>query len=177
VQLEGAIERVGASSLNRPGSYVAPRSIVAPRLEDRNATESSSPPLAKAGALAAIVLALGVSACGGGSKSDSSTDGARPPAPRVTLAAPTHRPVAGAPWPIRISARGPSGESLAAVVRYQYLFGGAVVARRSRYRFRGSFRDTIRWPARSVGLPLTFRAVVSTSLGTRRLDYDVQVKP
>ncbi len=96
--------------------------------------------------------------------------------PTVTLTAPNHRPVAGAPWPIVIRVRGPHGEPLRAEVRYQYLFAGAVVARRSHYRFRGTFRDTIRWPARALGIPLTFRAVVTTPLGTRRLDYPVVVR-
>jgi hypothetical protein len=84
--------------------------------------------------------------------------------------------VAGAPWPILIRAHDAAGRPLRAEVRYQYLFAGSVVARRSHYRFRGTFRDTFRWPARSLGVPLTFRAVVTTPLGTRRLDYDVRVK-
>jgi len=95
----------------------------------------------------------------------------------VTLTAPTHRPKAGAPWPIVIRSLGPSGKPLRSEVRYQFLVGGSVVARRSHYRFEGTFRDTLRWPANSVGAPLTFRAVVTTPLGTRRLDYLVEVRP
>lgn len=94
----------------------------------------------------------------------------------MTLVAPGHRPVVNAPWPITIRARGPRGEPLRAEVRYQYLFAGAVVAHRSHYRFKGTFHDTIRWPARSIGIPLTFRAVVTTPLGTRKLDYAVRVR-
>jgi hypothetical protein len=94
----------------------------------------------------------------------------------VTLAAPTHHPAAGAPWPIAIRALGPGGRPLRAEVRYQFLFAGSVVARRSHHRFNGTFRDTLRWPARSLGVPLTFRAVVTTPLGTRRLDYAVRVR-
>jgi hypothetical protein len=126
----------------------------------------------------AFILAVGLSACGGGSGAGSTGETARRQAPRqqVTLIAPGHRPVAGAPWPIVIRAQGPHGEPLRAEVRYQYLFAGAVVARRSHYRFKGVFHDTIRWPARSLGIPLTFRAVVTTPLGTRRLDYPVQVR-
>lgn len=62
-------------------------------------------------------------------------------------------------------------------MRYQFLFSGSVVAHRSHYRFRGTLHDTIRWPARSAGIPLTFRAVVTTPLGVRRLDYPVRVRP
>lgn len=115
--------------------------------------------------------------CGGGSGESSSTGAPhRTAQPKVTLSAPTHSPAVGAPWPIAITARDRAGHPLRAEVRYQYLFGGSVVARRSHYRFHGVFHDTLRWPARSIGFPLTFRAVVTTPLGTRRLDYEVRVK-
>ncbi len=130
------------------------------------------------GGLAAVpTLAIGLASCGGESGESPSPGSTthRPPSPTVTLSAPTHRPTAGAPWPIAIRAHDAAGRPLPAEVRYQYLFAGSVVARRSRYRFRGTFHDTFRWPARSLGVPLTFRAVVTTPLGTRRLDYDVKV--
>ena len=94
----------------------------------------------------------------------------------MTLVAPNHHPSVGAPWPIVIRATSPDGKPLQGEVRYQYLFAGSVVAHRSHYRFKGTFHDIIRWPARSVGIPLTFRAVVTTPLGTRRLDYIVRVR-
>ncbi len=137
--------------------------------EDRALRSSAS--------LLAFALALGLSACGGSGAGGGATTTRQPsPQPTVTLSAPGHRPVAGAPWPIAIRARGPHGEPLRAEVRYQYLFAGAVVAHRSHYRFKGVFHDTIRWPARSLGIPLTFRAVVTTPLGTRKLDYRVVVR-
>jgi len=127
---------------------------------------------------AAATLTVSLASCGGGSSESSSNDSTehRPPPPTITLSAQTHRPVGGAPWPIVIRAYDAAGHPLRAEVRYQYLFAGSVVARRSHYRFRGTFHDTFRWPARSLGVPLTFRAVVTTPLGTRRLDYDVTVK-
>lgn len=138
---------------------------------ETRALRSPLPPLALA-----LFLLLGISACGGGSSEQGETGGrTTAPRPRVTLAAPTHRPTVGAPWPITIRARAPGGRPLRAEVRYQFLFGGNVVARRSHYRFRGRFHDTLRWPARAAGLPLTFRAVVTTPLGRRNLDYRVRV--
>jgi hypothetical protein len=133
---------------------------------------------AKALAAAAVaMLALALAACGGGSDSTSSTETAKAqPAAVVKLTATTHRPRVGAPWPITLEAHDRKGRPLRAEVRYQYLFGGAVVARRSHYRFRGVFHDTFHWPARAAGAPLTFRAVVTTPLGTRRLDYPVRVR-
>jgi hypothetical protein len=114
--------------------------------------------------------------CGGGSDKGTTTPAKKQPALDVTLHATTHRPSVGKPWPIVIRAYDAAGHPLRAEVRYQYLFGGAVVARRSHYRFRGTFHDSFHWPARAVGAPLTFRAVVTTPLGTRRLDYDVEVQ-
>jgi hypothetical protein len=129
------------------------------------------------GSLLACALALGLVACGGGSGAGGGETVRRPPPrPTVTLTAPGHRPVVNAPWPITIRARGPGGEPLRAEVRYQFLFAGAVVARRSHDRFKGVFHDAIRWPAKSLGIPLTFRAVVTTPLGTRKLDYPVRVR-
>lgn len=112
-----------------------------------------------------------------------SNAGASEPAPpaasarfKAKLYAPTHRPRAGKAWRIRIVVRTTRGRPLHAEVRYQFLFGGRVVARRSHYRFRGTFRDSVVWPRRSVGVPLTFRAVVTTRLGKRNLDYNVVVR-
>ena len=69
------------------------------------------------------------------------------------------------------------GRPLPAVVHYQFLFAGRVVAERSTYRFRGRFRDVVTWPRRSIGIPLTFRAAITTKLGKRNLDYPVTVRP
>jgi hypothetical protein len=126
-------------------------------------------------------LALAAAGCGGGSKSTprSAATTARPAAPafNATLKAPGHRPRASKPWPIELTATTTDGRPLRALVRYQFLFAGQVVARRSRYAFRGRFHDVVSWPKRAVGVPLTFRAVVTTALGTRNLDYPVVVAP
>lgn len=92
------------------------------------------------------------------------------------LQAPGHHPRAGHPWRIHITARTPSGRPVRAAVSYQFLFGGTVVAHRSHYRFRGSFTNALMFPARSVGYRLTFRAVVTSAIGRRNLDYWVQVR-
>ncbi|MGZ4268269.1 MAG: hypothetical protein ACXVFN_02010 [Solirubrobacteraceae bacterium] len=93
------------------------------------------------------------------------------------LYAPTHHPRADRPWRIRITARSSvSGRPVRADVRYVYLYQGQVVGRRSHYYFRGTFRDTIIWPRRSIGIALTFRAVVTSRVGRRNLDYAVRVR-
>ncbi len=57
-----------------------------------------------------------------------------------------------------------------------YLLGRQVVGRRSHYRFRGTFHDTITWPPAAVGYRLTFRAAVTSSVGRANLDYWVRVR-
>jgi len=86
-----------------------------------------------------------------------------------------HHPRVGARWPISFTVTD-AGAPARAEVAYEYLFGGAVVAHRSHYRFTGSFHDVFQWPASAVGYPLTFRAVITSSGRTLDLDYPVQVQ-
>jgi len=86
-----------------------------------------------------------------------------------------HNPRVGVPWPVSFVVKS-NGKPAKAEVRYEYLFGGQVVARRSHYRFTGSFHDTFDWPASAVGFPLTFRAVIISEGITLNLDYPVQVR-
>jgi hypothetical protein len=115
----------------------------------------------------------------------------------ATLKAPTHSPKAGQLWPITVTARTSSGKALRATATYQFVFNGSVVAtrypspkadpkskcskagtcRKSPYPFRGRLRDgTFTWPARAVGIDLTFRVVVVVrGKGKVNLDYKVRV--
>ena len=105
---------------------------------------------------------------------------AAPPAPaaagyRVTLRVPGHHPKAGRRWPVTVTASY-RGRPVHAHLRYEYLFNRKVVSRQSNYAFTGRFTDHgFVWPARSIGVPLTLRAVVSSSHGTRRISYWVRV--
>ena len=115
----------------------------------------------------------------------------------ATLKAPTHHPKANALWRITVTAKSHSGKALRATADYQFLLRGQVVARshpspnanprstcakagncrHSPWPFRGRYRDTLIFPARSVGIALTFRVVVKVKgLGTRNLDYSVRVR-
>src|SRR4051794_27581358 len=60
------------------------------------------------------------------------------------LFAPTHRPKAGARWPIRITARDAHGHNVRGSVRYAFLYQGQVVLRqepKGDKSFVGEFRD------------------------------------
>jgi hypothetical protein len=116
---------------------------------------------------------------------------------KATLEAPTHKPKANALWRITVTARSNSGKALRATADYRFLLDGQVVARphpspnadprsacakagncrHSPWPFRGRYRDTLIFPARSAGIALTFRVVVKVKgLGTRNLDYSVRVR-
>src|SRR5689334_22296543 len=113
------------------------------------------------------------------------------------LKAPTHSPKAGKLWPITVTARSNSGKALRATATYQFVYNGSVVAtrwpspkapasskcskegncRKTPYPFTGRLRDpTFQWPARAVGIDLTFRVVVAVKgKGHVNLDYKVRV--
>jgi hypothetical protein len=93
---------------------------------------------------------------------------------KAVLYAAGHNPKVGRPWPVGFTVTR-AGRPARSSVSYEYLFGGAVVARRSHYTFTGSFRDTFQWPRSAVGYPLTFRAVIVSGGTTINLDYPVKV--
>jgi hypothetical protein len=108
------------------------------------------------------------------------------------LRTPGHHPKVNQPWRIKVTARSRSGKALHAKATYKFLFHGHVVRtrypsphnkgcpntgeRHNPWRFKGSYRDTICWPKRSVGVPLKFRVVVRAHHKTKHLDYRVRVK-
>jgi hypothetical protein len=92
----------------------------------------------------------------------------------ATLRASGHHPRANGRWPVSFAVSR-SGRPVEARVRYEYLFAGQVVARRSNYSFTGSFHDTFVWPSSALGYPLRFRAVITAANVTLNLDYPVQV--
>ena len=95
------------------------------------------------------------------------------------LTAPTHTPTAGERWPIHISAHDRHGHRVHGTVRYAYLYKGDVVSRaepKGAKSFVGEFDDHhLAWSKRTIGLELTFRAIVDSHLGQASLDYDVKV--
>ena len=90
-----------------------------------------------------------------------------------------HTPKAGEKWPIHITAHDARGHRVHASVRYAYLYGGEVVKRVDPHGpkgFVGEWRDHhFEWSKTTIGLELTFRAVVDSHLGQANLDYAVKV--
>src|SRR3954468_3231047 len=93
------------------------------------------------------------------------------------LSAPTHTPPAGDRWPIRITAHDSKGHRVHGTVRYAYIYKGEVVNRgepKGDKTFVGEFEDHhLAWSKRTIGLELTFRAIVDSPHGQANLDFDV----
>lgn len=108
---------------------------------------------------------------------------------KASLDAPNHTPKGGAKnWKITVTARSNSGKALSATATYQFLFNGQKVSTQypnpghteggtRPYRFTGRYSDTILWPKRAAGYPLTLRVVVSAAgKGHVNLDWKVRVQ-
>jgi hypothetical protein len=111
-------------------------------------------------AIVALVLAAGAQAAA---------------APKVTLDAGTHTPKVQARWPYAVHAT-VAGKPVAARITVQIVdpIGGrhAVELGDTKIKivnrsFRGVFRDFVRWPAESRGVPLRFTATVVVAAGQK----------
>jgi hypothetical protein len=103
----------------------------------------------------------------------------------------TSRPVVGQPWRYTITVRSASGAPLAARTKLQLLLGETVVgcwkggamvqcfsnAEGEWITFRGKRSGVLRFPAQSLGVKLTFQAIVKAQRQTRRLRAFVTVQP
>lgn len=113
------------------------------------------------------------------------------PASHVKLTAGTPRPVVDQPWRWTVTVRSTSGKPLAARMRLQILLGTTVVGcwkgtamvqctgagSGTWIRFKGKRAGVLTWPAESVGVKLTFQAVVVVAGRTTRLRAPVTVQP
>lgn len=109
---------------------------------------------------------------------------------RATLSASSTMPVAGTPWRYVITVKSRQGRALAARTRLQILLGNVVVGcwkgramaacegpyAGSWITFTGKRTGTITWPAQSVGVTLTFQAIVVTGGRSLRLRVPVRVQ-
>ena len=108
---------------------------------------------------------------------------------RVTLTATTDKPRAGQPWRWTVTARD-GARGMPARLKLQILLGNVVIGcwkggamaqcagknAGDPISFHGKRTAVIRWPAESVGVPLTFQAVVTVGKRTLRLRTPVRVQ-
>jgi hypothetical protein len=109
---------------------------------------------------------------------------------RATLTTSSTTAVAGVPWRYTIAVHTQAGDPLPARARFQVLHRSQLVGCWTRsglvrcraddagtwIGFRGKRSATILWPARWVGVGLTFRAIVVTGMSTLRLRAPVIVR-
>jgi hypothetical protein len=98
------------------------------------------------------------------------------------LTAPGHNPKARKRWPVKIVVKTAGGKPISGTVQYNFLFNGTVVQVRSCLdhgntpcKFKGTYRDVLHFPMRSVGYQLTLRFIVKTRFGTKNIDYPIKV--
>ena len=129
-------------------------------------------------ALSIAVLALAASA-----------SGATPV--KATLKTSSAKPVVDQPWRYTITVKDAAGKPLAAKARLQILVGTTVVgcwkggrmaecldgSLGSWIAFKGKRTGVLTWPAQSVGVTLTFRAIVVAQKRTFKLRAPVTVQP
>ncbi|HUO71829.1 MAG TPA: hypothetical protein VMU39_13725 [Solirubrobacteraceae bacterium] len=144
--------------------------------------------------LTAVLLAAGAGGCGGsGAKSSSATtpttagtatEGLGGSATvstgpvRGTLRGGNHAPKVNRPWLYSVRVTSAAGQGLSGTVAIQFVYGDQIVGRDTPPTHpvtSGRWHDTITFPAAAIGMPLTFRAVVHTRLGTITLDWPVKV--
>jgi hypothetical protein len=121
----------------------------------------------------------------------ASSGRAASPVVKATLRTSTPTPTVDAPWRWVVVVKDGKGKPLAARMRLQILLGTLVVgcwkggtmvqctgaSSGSWIRFKGTRRGVLTWPAESVGVKLTFQAVVTAAGKTIRLRTPVRVQP
>jgi len=110
---------------------------------------------------------------------------------KATLTTSSAKPVVDQPWRYTITVKSSTGKPLAAKVRLQILVGTTVVgcwkngqmaecldgSLGSWIRFKGKRTGLLTFPERSVGVTLTFRAIVVAANRTIKLRAPVTVQP
>ena len=90
-----------------------------------------------------------------------------------------HHPTANRPWRISVTTR---PASVLVTVTYQFFYQSQLVAtaypfrRPSSYSFRGHYTEpAVIWPSRAIGYQLRMRVHLTSSCGTRDLNYSIKV--
>lgn len=135
-----------------------------------------------------LALVAVIAGCGG-HRVTTTHQVAPPPLPkpqpgiRVRLTAQSHQPRVGKPWHYEVRVTDSSGKPVPALIHLQILFGGVPVGQVGRHRVRnGVWRETIgaganvAFPARALGQPLVFQAVVTAKGVTKTAEYWIRVR-
>jgi len=110
---------------------------------------------------------------------------------RATMKTSSAKPVVDQPWRWTVTAKNSAGKPVAAKMRLQILLGSTVVGCWKNTAmtqctganagtwifFKGKRSGVLTWPAQSLGIKLTFQAVVVAEKRTLRLRAPVTVQP
>lgn len=94
---------------------------------------------------------------------------------KITPHIANHTPTINKKWPVELTVTH-GRTKLSGSVKYQFLFQGSVVSHQPGHAFkRGVYRDTMLFPAQSLGQPLTLRILVTVKkYGTEHIDWAVK---
>lgn len=97
---------------------------------------------------------------------------------RITPHIANHAPRINVKWPIELTVTGGTTK-LSGSVKYEFLFSGSVVSSQPGHKFTGGiYRDTMLFPTKSLGEPLTLRILVTVPADhrTEHIDWAIKTK-
>ena len=146
------------------------------------------------GILAFGLLPVVMAACGGStttvtrspltkpsttSKPSSGSSSVTTGAVRATLTGQDHNPVAGKKWIYTLSVTDAQGHGLPATIETEFALQGAVVGHDTPPTHslkNGRYKEALKFPASSLGIPLDLQIVIHTKLGSVTVDWPVTVR-
>lgn len=112
------------------------------------------------------------------SKATTTTASLKPPV-QATLVGDNHDPKVNRPWHYTVTVTDSAGHKLSGTETTHYTFGGVVVGTEQPTNVKftnGVYHDTLEFPSAAVGHPLDVQVVVHTSIGSKTVDWAIQVK-
>lgn len=98
---------------------------------------------------------------------------------RATLKGQDHSPVAKQKWIYTLKVTDAGGHPLSAMIDTEFALQGAVVGHDTpptHFLKNGRYKEALKFPAMSAGVPLALQIVVHTKLGSVTLDWPVTVR-
>jgi hypothetical protein len=97
----------------------------------------------------------------------------------ATLTGANHTPTIKKKWIYTVMATDAHGHPLTGTVLTEFVFNGSVVGKETPATHKlkhGVLRDWLKFPPQSLGIPLQVQVVVTTSLGSKTLDWAIKTQ-
>ena len=111
------------------------------------------------------------------SKATTTAPSLKPPV-QATLVGDNHDPTVNRPWHYTVTITDSAGHKLSGTETTHYTFSGVVVGTEQPTNVKftnGVYHDTLEFPSAAVGHPLDVQVVVHTSIGSKTVDWAIQV--